>query len=208
MGDKRDPKRDQPLPEQGEINVQEVLSRAVLERMKYGIDKYGSPLETFNGRDPVRDVWEELLDALTYMTQVRLERGDRLPGMTPVDRVRTADLSLPVVRCNTCGGVRSKSAYDAADVLERQSWVLMALRRMVDSGSMMLPANLVQQVLDGEISVALHPDGFPKTAPVNRIPEGHPAYSLVQDLIEGDGPTQDAASRKLAEIWPTPASED
>lgn len=30
-----------------------------------------------------------------------------------------------------------------------------------------------------------------------RIPEGDPRYNLVQDLIEGDGPTQDAAQAAL-----------
>lgn len=207
MADKRDPKRDQPLPKPGELNVQEVLSKAVLERMRYGIDKYGSPLETFNGRDPIRDVWEELLDALTYMTQIRLERGDILPGMTPPDRVATADLTLPVVRCNTCGGVRSRSAYDAAEALQRQGWVLTALRQLADAGSMMVPSNLVKAVLDGDLTAGFV--DFKVEGPAaNVIPEGHPAYNLVQDLIEGDGPTQDAAREKLAKIWPTPASED
>lgn len=32
------------------------------------------------------------------------------------------------------------------------------------------------------------------------IHEGDPRYSLCQDLIEGDGPTQDAASARLVEI--------
>jgi hypothetical protein len=154
MGDKRDPKRDQPLPEPGQLNVQEVLSKALLERMQYGIDKYGSPLETFNGRDPVRDVWEELLDALTYMTQVRLERGDVLPGMDPGDQVKTTDLTLPVVRCNSCSGIRSRSVYEAIDALQRQGWILQALRRVVETGSMMVPATVVRKILDGDLKAA------------------------------------------------------
>jgi hypothetical protein len=207
VGDKRDPKRDQPLPAPGELNVQEVLSKVVIERMRYGIEKYGSPLETFNGRDPIRDVWEELIDALVYMTQVRLERGDRLPGMEPTDRIRTTDLTLPVVRCNACGGVRSKSAYDAADALERQVWILQALRKLAnDSVTGSIRVNIIEQVLDGEVSLAFHPLRENADGPMP-IPEGHPAYSLVQDLIEGDGPTQDAAREKLAKIWPTNVSQ-
>ncbi len=205
MGDVRDPKRDQPLPGKGKMNVQEVLSKVVIERMKYGADKYGSPLETFNGRDAIRDVWEELLDALTYMTQVRLERGDRLPGMEPTDRVRTGDLTLPVVRCSNCGGVRSKSAYDAADALERQTWVLQALAKLVsETPSLTVPTQVIRHVLNGDFAEAM-------ACPVDStpmIPEGHPAYHLVQDLIEGDGPTQDRARAELAKIWPTPPTQD
>lgn len=191
MSDKRDPKRDQPLPTKGQMNVQEVLSKALLERMQYGIDKYGSPLETFNGRDPVRDVWEELLDALTYMTQVRLERGDVLPGMEPTDKVQTAALTLPVVRCTACGGVRSQSAYDVAEKLQRQSWILSALRRLVaNNTSPMLSTDTVRKVLDGDLAAV----------PRMFIPESDgEAYNRVQDLIEGDARTQDAAEQWLRE---------
>lgn len=196
MADKRDPKRDQPLPEPGELNVQQVLSKAVLERMQYGIDKYGSPLETFNGRDPIRDVWEELLDALTYMTQIRLERGDRLPGMDPADRVTTSDLTLPVVRCNTCGGVRSMSAYDAAERLQRQGWILQAVHRLAEGASPMVRVDLLRKVLDGDLKAAMY----------RFVPESDgEAYNKVQDLIEGDGPTQDRASAWLKRNRPDAA---
>lgn len=152
VGDKRDPNRDQPLPKPGKVNVQQVLSAAVLERMQYGIDKYGSPLETFNGRDPIRDVWEELVDALTYMTQIRLERGDVLPGMKPDSQVVTADLAIPVVRCNSCGGVRSQSTYDVANRLQRQGWILSAIEDLANSGSMNIPTDQLLKVLDGELA--------------------------------------------------------
>lgn len=49
-----------------------------MERRQYGIAKYGRPLETNNGRDALTDAWEESLDLLTYLTQMRLERGDIL----------------------------------------------------------------------------------------------------------------------------------
>lgn len=82
MSNVRDPQRDQPLPKPGRINVQRVLSAVVLEREQYGIRKYGRPLETDNGRDALTDAWEEALDLVTYLTQMRLERGDQMPGMT------------------------------------------------------------------------------------------------------------------------------
>ena len=57
--------------------------------------------------------------------------------------------------------------------------------------------DLWEELLDGLLycTQALTEMGVPLES--TPIPEGHPAYSLVQDLIEGDGPTQDAAMAKL-----------
>lgn len=76
MSDIRDPQRDQPLPIPGRQPVQAALIQAIAERRDYGTRKYGRPLETHNGRDALTDAWEEALDLLTYLTQMRLERGD------------------------------------------------------------------------------------------------------------------------------------
>jgi hypothetical protein len=81
MGDTRVPERDQPLPEPGKLPVQEIMIRAIGERREHGKRKYGRALETHNGRDALKDAWEEALDLFTYLTQMRLERGDVLPGM-------------------------------------------------------------------------------------------------------------------------------
>src|SRR4051812_13169096 len=82
MSTNRDATRDQPLPTPGQQPVQDALIAAVQERRAYGIRKYGRPLETHNGRDALTDAWEEALDLVTYLTQVRLERGDELPVAT------------------------------------------------------------------------------------------------------------------------------
>lgn len=81
MGDVRDPERDQVLPKPGKLPVQAILMGAIRERAEYGRRKYGTVLMTENGRDALTDLWEELLDGLTYLTQLRLERGDVFPGM-------------------------------------------------------------------------------------------------------------------------------
>lgn len=78
MSDVRDPERDQPLPARGHLPVQSLLMGAIAERRDHGLRKYGRPLETGNGRDPLTGLWEELLDALSYLTQIRLERGDTI----------------------------------------------------------------------------------------------------------------------------------
>lgn len=53
---------------------------AIRERREHGKRKYGRALETHNGRDALKDAWEEAIDLFTYLTQMRLERGDRIEG--------------------------------------------------------------------------------------------------------------------------------
>ena len=43
-------------------------------RDEVGRSRYGTPLQPHNGRDALRDVYEELLDAAVYIRQVMYER--------------------------------------------------------------------------------------------------------------------------------------
>lgn len=45
-------------------------------RAQFGQSKYGTPLLPFNGRNPLKDRREELLDALVYTEQDILERAE------------------------------------------------------------------------------------------------------------------------------------
>lgn len=81
MGDVRDPERDQPLPKPGGLPVQAILIAAIQERTDYGRAKYGDVLRTKNGRNALKDAWEELMDFTAYFTQYVLEEGVELPGM-------------------------------------------------------------------------------------------------------------------------------
>lgn len=42
-------------------------------RITLGIERYGHPLQTHNGRDATRDAYDELLDAAHYLKQLLLE---------------------------------------------------------------------------------------------------------------------------------------
>lgn len=64
---------DQPLPTEGQENVQDTLIRLIEERRDLGKQRYGRPLQTFNGRNAVRDALEEALDLATYLMQVEME---------------------------------------------------------------------------------------------------------------------------------------
>lgn len=43
------------------------------ERHELGRAKYGVALQTFNGRDPIIDAYQEALDLVVYTQQARLE---------------------------------------------------------------------------------------------------------------------------------------
>ena len=54
------------------------IMRDVPPRREVGIERYGTALQPFNGRDAMRDAWEEFLDLGQYMEQLRREREDML----------------------------------------------------------------------------------------------------------------------------------
>lgn len=56
-----------------------VLQRELEARVATGERKYGRRLTTANGRDALRDAWEEAADLLMYLTQCLMER----PGPVP-----------------------------------------------------------------------------------------------------------------------------
>jgi hypothetical protein len=78
MSDVRDPATDQPLPSGGVTEVQQALINAIAARRELGIRKYGQPVMTHNGRNPLRDAWEEVIDLAVYLTQMMLEAGEEL----------------------------------------------------------------------------------------------------------------------------------
>ncbi len=61
----------------------QALVRADLEkREELGIERYGTSLRPHNGRDALRDAYEEALDLACYLKQARVERAE-----PPVEKV-------------------------------------------------------------------------------------------------------------------------
>lgn len=60
------------------------LIQVMRQRRQLGIERYGTPLQPLNGRDAVRDLREELLDAVVYAAQVAVEAsgGDAVTTQT------------------------------------------------------------------------------------------------------------------------------
>ena len=64
----------QPAPEPGKIVVVDVVLADIRERAEAGKKKYGTYLETENGRDPLWGAYQEALDLVMYLRQTLLER--------------------------------------------------------------------------------------------------------------------------------------
>ena len=64
-------------PKEGRQSVGNVAREVFLfylaDAQRRGLKSYGMPLKTFNGRDPIQDELEELVDAWQYATQTQLE---------------------------------------------------------------------------------------------------------------------------------------
>jgi hypothetical protein len=66
-----------PIRRPGVPSVQRAVRDDLRLREQVGIERYGTPLQPHNGRDALRDLYEELLDACYYAKQDLIERDDR-----------------------------------------------------------------------------------------------------------------------------------
>lgn len=62
----------------GSPSVQGMVIADMETRLHVGIQRYGTPLQPNNGRDALRDLYEELLDAVFYVRQLIAERDDKI----------------------------------------------------------------------------------------------------------------------------------
>jgi hypothetical protein len=66
---------DQPLPIQNERqSIQDLVIEDIEARKKVGLERYGTLLQADNGRDSLRDAYEEALDLTCYLRQAIEER--------------------------------------------------------------------------------------------------------------------------------------
>lgn len=90
MSDTRD--ESQPAPKPGTVGVVDwiikewrlsddkdgspwaLIRDLLIQRRKFGVEKYGRPLEAHNGREPVKDAQDELIDGFVYIEQAVIER--------------------------------------------------------------------------------------------------------------------------------------
>ena len=68
------PQMTQPAPKTGKDDVTKAVMDDLAERQRIGIRKYGTKLQTHNGRDALMDAYEEALDLCQYLKQEIMER--------------------------------------------------------------------------------------------------------------------------------------
>ena len=64
----------QPAPRTGREDVAPYVVADVMHRVEAGLEKYGTPLQTGNGRDALWDAYQEAIDLVMYLRQAILER--------------------------------------------------------------------------------------------------------------------------------------
>lgn len=67
----------------GQPVIDRAAARAITDmqaRKQFGLRKYGTLLQAYNGHDALRDLYEELQDAAVYARQVMAENGQLLPA--------------------------------------------------------------------------------------------------------------------------------
>lgn len=62
-----------PIPNDGP-SMHDLVIDDMRSRKQFGLAKYGTPLQAQNGRDPLRDAYEEVLDLAVYLRQELAER--------------------------------------------------------------------------------------------------------------------------------------
>ena len=68
----------QPAPKQNALPaVWDLVVADMVARDHLGAERYGTRLQPMNGRDAMRDLYEELLDACVYARQMLYERDGR-----------------------------------------------------------------------------------------------------------------------------------
>lgn len=91
MSDVRDPDTDQPLPIPNDRpSAHDLVAADLAARKAHGLRKYGSLLQAFNGRDSLRDAYEEALDLCVYLRTLLEEQAGQAPG--PLDVLRCVNV--------------------------------------------------------------------------------------------------------------------
>lgn len=56
--------------------IADILVNRIMDRKLAGLAEYGTPLQAFNGRDPLEDALEEAIDLAKYLLQAIEERKE------------------------------------------------------------------------------------------------------------------------------------
>lgn len=74
------------------------ICRDIMARKAEGMKKYGVPLQPFNGRSAMMDLYQELLDAANYMRQHIYENSDGSHWGLPNEMLTNYQKLLELIR--------------------------------------------------------------------------------------------------------------
>lgn len=122
---------EQPMPTEGKQDVYTKVLEFLAVRRKKGIETYGRPLQTHNGRNPLRDMLEETADQLNYNMQIVLELQDIEPALKlasegliekakQYDRLREVDTGMNLANVAD----KASEFWNAAGTIDRlRDWI-------------------------------------------------------------------------------------
>lgn len=67
---------EQPAPQPGKQVVGDAVLADIRQRMEVGKERYGTYLQTHNGRDALQDAYEEAMDLCMYLKQAIMEKAN------------------------------------------------------------------------------------------------------------------------------------
>jgi hypothetical protein len=117
---------DQPLPVvNSEPDIQSAVIADIVARRELGIERYRTALQPHNGRDGLRDLYEELTDATVYAKQLLVERDailapDGTRDLVAATLAKAADLSDADRIDAVMAVIRELMSAAAAEILDRR----------------------------------------------------------------------------------------
>lgn len=98
MSDVRDPDRDQTAPvHNNNASCHDLVIADMEERKEFGLRKYNTHLQAFNGRSFTQDAYEEVLDLAVYLRgKLEEEKTSKHPELTTGDVVVIKGLQYEV----------------------------------------------------------------------------------------------------------------
>lgn len=85
MNTQGDPMTPQPPPiANARVPIWELVIEDMKARDQVGREQYAAPLQAFNGRDVLRDWYEEQLDSIVYNKQAMIERDEQRKAVESV----------------------------------------------------------------------------------------------------------------------------
>lgn len=113
---------DQPLPTPNDLpEIADLVIAEIDKRRRLGVQRYGTALQAFNGRDPLRDALDECLDLAQYLTQAMHERDHAPRAIADPDAPPPAAPQQRPTRCVRLEARAGGGRYELMD-MHRASW--------------------------------------------------------------------------------------